>query len=580
MSENKVIIGGSVIPSIPDAPIDIRTRVNTIDDIYNIELPYIGMIIYVIDEDKYYKVKTLKAKTAGSITINDSLVDTFEEFLIPNFTGALSLNRKADTRIGEYSSSLGYECAASGNCTHAEGYNTVANGYASHAEGYSTESRGMYSHSEGYGTVASGFYSHAEGSQTQANGSSSHAEGVKTIAKGEYSHAEGSNTIANGTYSHAEGGQTIAAASYQHVQGKYNIEDAEGKYAHIVGNGEYNEPRSNAHTLDWNGNAWFQGDVFVKGTNQDDAQKLATENYVETHIYNLTVDVTQAIENIGSIPGPPGENGKDFTYDMFTPEQLEALRGPAGQDGAAGQDADISKLLTKIDPIAEGSFSLNRKIDSSIGLYSSTLGQDCTSSASYSHAEGYKTAASGKASHAEGEETKTYSAWSHAEGYSTSASGIASHAEGGHTKTNKEYSHAEGYYSKAYGVYSHAENYNTEASGSCSHAEGANACASGARSHAEGYYTTAAGENQHVQGKYNVVDNNNQYVHIVGNGSTSQPSNAHTLDWDGNAWFQGDVFIKGTNQDDAQKIATEDMVIALQQEIAELRVLIEELKNK
>lgn len=31
------------------------------------------------------------------------------------------------------------------------------------------------------------------------------------------------------------------------------------------------------------------------------------------------------------------------------------------------------------------------------------------------------------------------------------------------------------------------------------------------------------------------------YAHIVGNGTVSKPSNAHTLDWDGNAWFAGYV---------------------------------------
>jgi hypothetical protein len=49
-----------------------------------------------------------------------------------------------------------------------------------------------------------------------------------------------------------------------------------GKYAHIVGNGWGNGSRSNAHTLDWDGNAWFAGDVYVGGTGQDDpnAKKL------------------------------------------------------------------------------------------------------------------------------------------------------------------------------------------------------------------------------------------------------------------------------------------------------------------
>lgn len=38
-------------------------------------------------------------------------------------------------------------------------------------------------------------------------------------------------------------------------------------------------------------------------------------------------------------PGPkgePGKDGKSFTYDMFTSEQLEALKGPRGVDGPQG----------------------------------------------------------------------------------------------------------------------------------------------------------------------------------------------------------------------------------------------------
>ena len=45
-----------------------------------------------------------------------------------------------------------------------------------------------------------------------------------------------------------------------HVQGKYNVEDTENKYAHIVGGGEYGNPK-NIHTLDWEGNSEFAGDV-------------------------------------------------------------------------------------------------------------------------------------------------------------------------------------------------------------------------------------------------------------------------------------------------------------------------------
>ena len=93
-------------------------------------------------------------------------------------------------------------------------------------------------------------------------------------ASGDYSHAEGYGTLANNKASHAEGYSTIASSECQHVQGTYNIEDIEEKYAHIVGNGTGNNMRSNAHTLDWSGNAWYQGDVYTGGTSQDDAERL------------------------------------------------------------------------------------------------------------------------------------------------------------------------------------------------------------------------------------------------------------------------------------------------------------------
>ncbi len=142
---------------------------------------------------------------------------------------------------------------------------------------------GDYSHAEGYYTTASGSNSHAEGSRTTASGDVSHAEGAFNTASGGYSHAEGNGTIASGSISHAEGNGTIASGASQHVQGRNNIEST--KHAHIVGNGATVDARSNAHTLDWDGNAWFQGDVYVGGTGQDDtaAVKLSKEGH--THAY-------------------------------------------------------------------------------------------------------------------------------------------------------------------------------------------------------------------------------------------------------------------------------------------------------
>jgi len=47
--------------------------------------------------------------------------------------------------------------------------------------------------------------------------------------------------------------------------------------------------------------------------------------------------------------GPKGETGAAFTYDMFTPEQLEALKGPKGDKGDKGEtgSVDTSNFYTK-----------------------------------------------------------------------------------------------------------------------------------------------------------------------------------------------------------------------------------------
>ena len=167
-----------------------------------------------------------------------------------------------------------------GNYSVAEGNYTTASGFASHAEGESTTASGTSSHAEGNNTTASGIYSHAEGNNTIASSYNTHAEGCYTVASGHSSHAEGKNTKANGAYSHAEGNYTIASSENQHVQGKYNIEDTANTYAHIVGNGTSDGARSNAHTLDWNGNAWFKGKVSIDDTPTED-KDLVTKKYVD-----------------------------------------------------------------------------------------------------------------------------------------------------------------------------------------------------------------------------------------------------------------------------------------------------------
>ena len=108
------------------------------------------------------------------------------------------------------------------------------------------------------------------------------------------------NNTANGKYAHAEGIYTKASSEGQHVQGKHNIEDINGTYAHILGNGDNNK-KSNAHTIDWEGNAWFSGDLKIGGTSYDDtnAKILATTEYVDTATATLQDTLNNTLAGVG-----------------------------------------------------------------------------------------------------------------------------------------------------------------------------------------------------------------------------------------------------------------------------------------
>lgn len=125
-------------------------------------------------------------------------------------------------------------------------------------------------------------------------------------------------------------------------------------------------------------------------------------------------------------------------------------------------------------------------------------------------------------------------------------------------------SSAIGMHVEASGESSHAEGDSTTASAYCSHAEGNCTTASGENSHAEGASTIASSQNQHVQGKYNIEDLNGTYAHIVGNGEDGKNSNAHTLDWEGNAWYAGKLSQEGTpteNKDLVTKKYVDDNIL-------------------
>ena len=237
-----------------------------------------------------------------------------------------------------------------GEYAWAEGKGTTASGKWSHAEGSNTTASGTTSHAEGSGTTASSSNSHAEGGYTKASGYASHAEGSNSKALGEASHAEGNITKASGNYSHAEGFYTTASVEAQHVQGKYNISDTTS--AHIVGNGSSDSNRSNVHTLDWSGNAWFAGDVYTgstSGTNKDAGSKvLATKEYVDSKTSaNYTYDKVVYVLPPSEVTTTTGKTAFTQDSEARTFTAIGAITGedPVTYENVITLTADVKNIL-------------------------------------------------------------------------------------------------------------------------------------------------------------------------------------------------------------------------------------------
>ena len=199
-------------------------------------------------------------------------------------------------------------------------------------------------HAEGKYTTASGDSSHAEGEYTKASGKYAHAEGYKTTASGYASHAEGEYTKASGKYTHAEGYHTTARTNSQHVQGKYNVEDTNGTYAHIVGGGTSNSNRKNIHTLDWNGNAVFSGDVTATDSNGNTVSLI---NHTHDMSGLITYGTTDLIAGTSELA-----NGTLYIYYEDTSGQT------MGTLTLVDNNIDIAKeyfcSISVIEPLTEG----------------------------------------------------------------------------------------------------------------------------------------------------------------------------------------------------------------------------------
>ena len=198
------------------------------------------------------------ATNYGTITVNDKIIS------LSQAVGKINDTTNRGEIFNDYEHNV-----ASGAYSHAEGRKTQALARNSHTEGLSSvctvDAQG--GHAEGNSTVIS-LLGHAEGSGTIA-GNKAHAEGIDSVAKGRYSHAQNNSTIAN--------------SESQTALGKYNIEDTNGKYSVIIGNGDFTNGgivRSNMFTADWNGVMTSYGDTSDYVLQNTDGSTISLRNLV------------------------------------------------------------------------------------------------------------------------------------------------------------------------------------------------------------------------------------------------------------------------------------------------------------
>lgn len=124
----------------------------------------------------------------------------------------------------------------------------------------------------------------------QADGGFSLASGFGS-AKKSYSFASGYGSASEAECAAAIGRGVSACKIGSLAIGRANIKSKAGKYLFVIGNGQTAEDvgteaayYSDAHTVDEDGNAWYQGRVYVGGTSQEDADYLVTRTELESAV--------------------------------------------------------------------------------------------------------------------------------------------------------------------------------------------------------------------------------------------------------------------------------------------------------
>lgn len=185
----------------------------------------------------------------------------------------------------------GYTNSALGSSsTIGGGYNNVASGTNGTISGGRDNSAYKYGAIGGgssntasgdWGTISGGYGNTASGETSAIGG------GRDNTASGYGSFAANRGNEAGGYCASSIGRGNKASGDYQLAYGKYCVEDSNGDYAEIVGNGADDNNRSNARTLDWSGNEVLAGGLTQGGIYVADANIIPPVGTMAVYRYDI-----------------------------------------------------------------------------------------------------------------------------------------------------------------------------------------------------------------------------------------------------------------------------------------------------
>lgn len=313
MAKN-VIVSGSIIPSINNAPLDARTRINTIAEVASIQSPFIGMIFYVMDEGKFYVVKSLKSTQLGSMVLENAAVDRYEELININIDNIemdmtnVATKDFVDERIDEKLA----------NIQGIEGPQGAQGEQGPQGE------QGIQGPQGEIGPQGPAGQDGIDGKDFTYD--------MFTPEQLEALRGPAGQNGADGADGKDFTFDMFTEEQLEMLRGADGQDGKDGKDGEAFTFDMFT-PEQLEMLRGPEGKEGATGEKGEPGEKGDKGDALKFED--------LTVDQLEMLTGPQGPQGEPGIDGKDFTYDMFTEEQLEALKGPegpAGAEGPAGKD--------------------------------------------------------------------------------------------------------------------------------------------------------------------------------------------------------------------------------------------------